>query len=345
MFSRLDEFIKQFLLVCLGITILSFMLLYSYMDKYDLTFNDIFSPSIGFVDSEYRSFPFKGLDINFDSNLYETIEMKDERTFDLVDRISVNSTIEEIQFIHENRQDIKVLYTRELPDTPAYRVDYSADIKRNELLIDVKLNKTFINLPKNYSGSILIYLPMDYKCNQLNITSTFGDQTLSLPKVVNDVDIAIDFGNLLLTNDASGVNNLRLTSSFGDIHFISNTPVNYAYVSMDSGSIDLDIKGPMNKLEVLNNMGDIDARLSVAPNNLMVSNDMGDINIVYLEPAKALTVEMDMGDVDIDLLDDDTSVVYINSGLGDATNNFLESSNKNKANIKVNVDLGDLDIY
>ncbi len=143
MSNKFDRFVKKGLLVCVGVAAISGLLAMSYMDSKELTFEEIFEDG-GFNINLNRGMIFSDFDaLNIEGNIssnysrYETKDIYEENTFEVLDNIKIISSTEDILFIEEDRDDIKVTFEREVPDTTRYTLSYDAEVTGDQIVIDL----------------------------------------------------------------------------------------------------------------------------------------------------------------------------------------------------------------
>ncbi len=347
MSNKFDKFVKKGLLVCVGVVAISGLLALSYMDSKDLTFEEIFEDGGFNVNlNRGRIFDDLNLEANISSNYnrYETKDIYEENTFEVLDTIKITSSTEDILFIEEDRDNIKVTFEREVPDTTRYTVRYDAKATDDKIIIDVDLRTNGYYAEKDYKGLITLYVPNDYHCDKLTIDSQVASHNITLPKDVDDVDISVDFGSIdLVVEDSLDV--LELSLNAGELYFKTNAPVKVIDVSLDTGELTFDINDHVGSVEIKNNVGEITGVLNESPTTMEVDCDLGDVEIEFLEPIVTLDVRMNIGDLNINVANGDEGIVYIDKDLVDFSSDLETTNKKDKANIFLNVDLGDVEIY
>jgi len=340
-----DQFIKNALLVSLGILAVSALLIFSYMDSKDLSFNDLFQDGdfyFGDMNNGYRSIRL-GANLS-SSNNYDLLTLSEDHSFEALDNIEINATLEEIIFIHEERDDIRVTFEREVPDTKSYTVNYKAKASNDQIIIDVKLNSSGFYADQNYKGLITIYLPEDHQLDQLSIHRKIGSEAITLPNYVKDVDIRVNFGSLKIISDKP-LDSLELSVDAGDLYFKTSAPIDSIKASVDTGELNFDIFSDIANLDLSADIGEINGYLEISPKEMEVSCDLGDIDLEFLSPINKLVSQLDLGDLNINVSDKDNSTVYVDTDLVDYDSHLDTTSNKSKANIFVEMSLGDVNIY
>ena len=348
--NRFDQFIKKALLVCVGVAAISGLLVMSYMDSKDLSFQEIFEDGgfnihfdRGIIIDDFEDLNLEGR-ISSTYSRYETKDLYEERAFEVRENIKIISSTEDILFIEESRDDIKVTFEREVPDTSRYNLHYDTRITSDQIVIDVDLRTNGYYAEKDYKGLITVYVPMDYHCNKLTIDSLVASQKISLPKDVDEVDISVDYGSIDLVVQ-SPLDVLELSLNVGDLYVQTNAPVNVIDLSLDAGELAFDLNDRTGSVKVKNNVGEIRATLVESPTTMEVDCDLGDVKIEFLEPVVTLDVKVSIGDLNIDVASDDKGLVYIDKDLVDFSSNLVTTNKKDKANIFLNVDLGDVEVY
>ena len=78
---------------------------------------------------------FNNIDL-FDSersSLYERMVLQQEDEFDLMPNIDIDASFEDIEFIEKDRENIKVVYYKEKPDTKLYQTEYNAKTNNKKI--------------------------------------------------------------------------------------------------------------------------------------------------------------------------------------------------------------------
>ncbi len=237
MSNKFNHFIKNALLINLGVFALSIIVIMSYIESNQLSFDSLDETSIWNVnfDKNFQiRIPYWEIDIDNHSSQYDTIDIYYEDTFDVRDEIVIDSTIETIEFVHEDRDDIKVIFEREAPDTNSYIVDYSTKTTNDSIRIksDLRLKNIFTDV--NYKGLITFYVPMDYHCKTLTFESNFAEiSDFSLPNSVDEVYIDIDFGDINFDVDQS-IETLSIKLNAGNLEMKVKESIEHLLIDTDS---------------------------------------------------------------------------------------------------------------
>lgn len=348
--SRFDTFIKKAILVCIGITALSGLLLFSYADSKGLTFDEVFQE--GMVTVNYGGIFFDGdfdidhLGTNFSGGVsrYETVTQHIEDTFPPVDALHISTSIEEIIFITEDREDILVVYDREKPDTSSYSVNYRADVVGDRLEIKASLRTSGLNIDQAYKGSVTLYLPENHHFEELDIHTDFGSNNMTLPESIDDLEISVDFGTIDI-HLPNKLESLDLQVDAGDLHFLAEKPIGTVKAQVNTGEITYELQERVGTLEIQNDIGQIIGLHLVSPSLADIECDMGNMELTFEEPINTLNARVDIGDLNIDVSRNDHSTVYIRTDIAGSSSVLDTTGNKDKANVFVQVDLGDVDIY
>lgn len=346
--SKFDYFIKRALLVCLGITALSGLLIISYAKSKDLTFNTIFEN--GFISVDYNN---DWLDVDIgtisthigeSTSQFDIINLREDDTFKAVNQIHINTAIEEVVFVTEDRDDVRVVYERELPDTESYKVRYKAELVGDKIDIKAGLKSIGLNIDRAYKGTLTLYVPEDYHLDRLKIHTDFGRQDLTIPMKVDALDLSVDFGAIDATFPTE-MERLDINVDAGDLNFVAEAPIDVINATVSTGELTYDLQGGVEDLTITNDLGQIIGQHSVSPDEAHVSCDLGSIKLIFDEPLKSLNATVDIGDLDIDVSDDDDSVVFVEKDLASFKSVLDTTSQRSRANVFVEVDLGNVDIY
>ncbi len=342
--SKFDRFMLNALLVSFGIIAISFLLLYSYMDKEDFTFREMVeSPSSFFYINDDNVSWNWSTDKRNASSRYDTISLYEEDTFTVVPHIDIESSIESIEFIYEDREDIKVIFERELPDTPNYKVTYFAEEISGHLTIEVDMDVRSIYSDRDYEGSIKIYLPQNHRFDSINILSHIADYELILP-MVYEADVDVDFGSLAIKT-TEPLDKLKASIDAGDLDVTVSHAITYAEFSINTGELDFDIEKAIDHLKVTNDIGAIAGHIDVSPTIMEVTCNLGDVVLNFDDEIISLEASLDIGDLNIDVVPEDESVVYTNNDLVDYSSRLKKTNRKSDANIWVTMNIGEIDIH
>lgn len=349
MTHKLDHFVKKGLLVCIGLAAVSGLLAMSYMDSKNLTFEDIFDEGMmnihlnsGRVIGDFDDLRIQG-NLGSAFKTYDTKELYESDVFQVSDEIKITSSTEDILFVEEDREDIKVTFEREVPDTSRYDLTYEARRSGNQIIVDVDLSTNGFYVEQDYQGLITIYVPRDYHCDRLTIDSSIASHTLGLPRDVDEVAISVDFGSIDITVEEA-LDVLELSLNAGDLYFESQAPVKVIDVQLDTGELSFDIHESVGNLKLKNNVGEIKGTLKTSPKTMSLDCDLGDVEVEFYEPILDLAVEVNIGDLNIYVSDQDEGLVYIDKDLVDFTSKLETTTKKDRANILLDVDLGDVTI-
>lgn len=339
--NSFNQFIKNALLASLGILAVFALLIFSYMDSKELTFQDIFQDGQFYFNYNDNDFRFGN---KLSSTNYDLLILHEDATFEALDQIEINATLEEIDFVHEDREDIRITFQREVPDTKAYTVDYKTRTNKDQIIVDVDLKTNGFYADQNYEGIITVYLPKDHNIDYLTINRKIGSEAITLPKYIEHLDVSVNFGSLDIISEHS-LKSLKLSVNAGDLYFKTLAPVDTINVSVDAGELNFDILSDVNELNLENNLGEISGYLQESPKVVDVSCDLGDIALEFEAPVKQLITELDLGDLNINVADNDESIVYFDTDLVDYESHLDSTNNKKKANIFIEMNLGDVTIY
>lgn len=344
MTNKFNQFIKKGLLINLGLLFLAIIVAATYMEDKDLSFNDLVNETNWHIGSGNIS----SLNINWDNDhsasKYETIVMHEETTFDVTDHIEIESTIEDIQFIHEDRDTIKVVFDRELPDTSRYKLNYVAKESNKGLTIKstISVNNIFTDLI--YKGSITIYVPEDYQCESLLIESDMAKyNNLLLPKSVNNLILIADVANIEL-DITQPIKNLSIKANAGNLILNIDQTIDDLKIDCDSSNTNIEVNAPITNVNINTDIGNINATFNVSPSDMHLLSDIGKITLDFYDDIKTLDVSTDIGDVRLNLLETDKATVYKSIDLGSFSSDQPLISNKKDAQIYVSTDLGSVRI-
>lgn len=346
MSNRFNQFIKNAILINLGIFAISVIVIISYLDNNNLTFNNMFEGSV--FEMTFYSDKYWDFDIidpsSQHSSQYETIEILSDESFKIKDTILIESNMETIEFVHEDREDIRIIFEREVPDTSDYKVDYSATEYNDKIVVRSRLTARNIFIDKTYNGSITVYVPEDYVCENLTLETAISKiESHSIPDRVNDLFIKTDLGEIDMQIEQP-LKDLSVQMNTGHISLQLEETIESLVVDTDGSAIELDIKASIEDMKVINNVGSIDINFESSPDNLKIICDIASVKVSFDEPIKVLDVESNMGDVNIDTSNDDEGLVYRTTELTDFKSSLDVIDDSSEANIFISMDIGSVDI-
>ncbi|MDF1617433.1 DUF4097 family beta strand repeat-containing protein [Petrocella sp. FN5] len=346
--NSFDTIMGKALLASVAIIALAALIIISYMDKHNLSFKEFFNSNIvvSRLDNITMNMDFDLDGLNFDnknpSSRFNTKQIHEEKTFDILDRIKILATTETILFVHEDRDDIKVIFDREVPDTPKYRVDYKATQVNQEIHISSKLTLKNVFTDRTYNGSITLYVPEDYHCDTLIIEKTIfelGD--LTLPNHLDNLSISSNVGELKI-DLLQPLDQLTLSINAGNINVKTEESVNQLDLSINTGTLRLHALEEVQNFKASNNFGDLDFVFSRSPIDATITSNAGDIRLEFMEPIHQLDAKVNIGSLDLILPFDDESKVYSNTKLTEISSDIPVVSNRPEANIFLSVDVGSI---
>jgi len=312
------------LMIIVSITIAS-----SYMTRNNISFISLFEETSSLEFDNNFEFKLDNLFNNIDlSSRYDTKLIEDSQTFDLVKEIFISSSIEEIVFIQEEREDIKVDYFRELPDSKYYSVDYNINDTNSRLNITATMSVSAKNLTINndYKGSITIYVPKEYLFDKITLDSSISTlkseniypftKNLTLISSLGDIDIDI----------TEPLNSLNITSKLGSIKLEIKSEINKLYINCDLGKINLTIDESIGDLAIEENLGDIKITSNAPIGISKIHNNMGKLEGTFTKKVESIDFSTNMGSIDISLLDNDDISIYTETNLGSVESDFPTAS-------------------
>lgn len=344
MHNKFNQFIKNGLLINIGILLLGIVVFASYMEGNNLTFQELGDSAywnIKTIDSNSVNISWSN---DNNSSKYETIRMYEDNTFDVKDQILIESTVETVTFIHEDRDDIRVVYERERPDTNRYKVTYSAKEQGDRLIVRSDMSVQNIFTDRSYDGSITLYVPIDYECDTLTIESSLAKlDSQALPNSVDNLILVVDIADVTMTIDQP-LDDLSVQADIGNLELTVGYDVKNVIIDCDSSSSDIKVLGQVDTMTMQSSIGEMDIVLEKAPESLDVSSDLGNVTIDFFDKVNHIEVEANMGDVDLNVLEDEDAKVYRSTNFSDFNSDLDVVSNKNKAEIHITSNMGSVDI-
>lgn len=331
-------------IICIIALITSGIISLSYIasNKYD--FDNIFEDEF-YIDFSFHDFDFPSLfSTKKHSSSFETIIKEDSKEFNLVDEISINSSIEKIKFIEESRSNIKIDYYREKPDTKLYKTSYNSKIIDNKLIINSTLSTKNLITNIHYDGYINIYIPKDYKFNKIVIDTSLARisnesiydnvDTLLLHAKLGDINIDINKPKDFLSIDCD----------LGDVDINVNSEIKSLDINLNMGSSNIKLANSVEKLICKNNMGEINLDSSGNLENVSLESDMGSITSVFKDHVKTLSASTSMGSIEATFYSNNNSIVYANKKLGSVNSDLPIVNNKTDADFIFTANMGSIDI-
>ncbi len=342
-----DHYMKNGLLAFLGITAVFGLLIYSYMDSHELTFKEMIKEDVVQLANKVPDMvedvtdQTESLVNNTSGDSLLTIH--EENSFDIVSNFEIHSSTEDILFVSEERDDILVIFDRKLPDTDKYDLTYSASSTKDTIRIKSDLDIKGYYSNKHYKGSITIYVPVDYHCDILTIESDISPRTLSLPDHVNSLKAQVAFGSIDI-DVTTPLDLLDLSINAGDLNFTTTQPVDTIKASVDTGNLNFQLSETARFVEIDNDLGAITANILISPTDLNVNCSVGDVTLIFNEPILSLDADVDLGDLTIQTASEDDGLVYYNVDLGDMDSRLSTTSDKQNANIHLDMNVGSIAI-
>jgi len=295
----------------------------SYMSRNNISFLSLFEETSTLEFDEDFEFKLDGLFNNIElSSRYDTKIIKDSQSFNLTKELFISSSIEEIIFIQEDREDIKVDYYRELPDSKYYSVDYKVNESSNRLNISAAMSVKNLTINNDYKGSITVYVPKAYAFDKITLDSSISTlkseniypftRNLTIISSLGDIDIDI----------TESLDSLNITSKLGSIKLDIKGEIDKLYINCDLGKINLTIDEIINDLSIEENLGDIKITSNAFIGTSKIHNNMGKLEGTFAKEIKSIDFSTNMGSIDITLLDNDDISIYSETNLGSVDSDF-----------------------
>ena len=346
--NKFDEVMKNILLISFGIVAVCGVLIFSYINSKDIGLKDIFDGEnfhIGWeVDHFFDELDDFTVDIGNSFSSYKTVDKYEDTTVSTVNNIEIHTSIEDIRFVHENRDDIRIVLERQVPDTNLYKLDYSVNSTGNTLIVRSELRHNTIHTDRDYQGTITFYVPEDYECEELVIDSAIATDTIQLPKYVEDLDIHVNFGNPDI-EITEAMNRVKMTVNAGDMTLKAYAPIGEIKASVDAGELTVKSSDEVGSVYLDNSMATIKADFSKAPAVMEVNSSMGDVKPTFDTQVHSLTADLSLGDLNIDVVSQDQGVIYLNTDLVDVKSILDRTYDKSNANIFIDMNLGSVKIH
>ena len=278
--------------------------------------------------TQLNSFSFPGVtNIQYDlsifdsqkSSSFETLTSTKTDNFQIADTIVINVSLENVEFVKEDRSDIMVEYYNEYPNSALYKVDYTSEMTDNTLYITTNYSITDLLIDKTYKSKVTIHVPKDYICKNLDITLSMGE--LSDKSILEDAT------------------NLKLTAKLGDIDVNITNPKDSLIVTSEAGNIDLNITAPVEIFESKSNFGETRLDFSDHVGELLCELDMGNLIITSKRPIDVVSLTAKMGNIEAEF-DEDVKQLSANADMGNIEMTFGANEN---STVYIDTDMGSID--
>lgn len=189
-----------------------------------------------------------------------------------IDNISVVTSFVDVNFVPENRSDMKIIYSGKISSN--YIPELKTKKSGNTLYIYAKNDNKIKSFNVNYSDLKLdIYIPKSYSDN-INITTTSGDMKLSKISI-KDLDLNTTSGDIELEDIMSKKITGNTTS--GDLELINVSADNTVF---NSTSGDVEIENTSGNVKVNTTSGDVKALYKDYKNDININSTSGDISLM-----------------------------------------------------------------
>lgn len=190
---------------------------------------------------------------------------------DGIDNISVETSFVDVNFVPENRSDMKIVYSGKTSSN--YIPELKTKKSGNTFYIYAKNDNKIKSFNVNYSDLKLdIYIPKNYN-NNINITTTSGDLKLSNINI-KDLDLGTTSGDIeledIITKTITG------NSTSGDLELINVSADNIAF---NSTSGDIEMKNISGNVTVNTTSGDVKSLYKDYKNVININSTSGDISL------------------------------------------------------------------
>jgi hypothetical protein len=328
------------LIIITSITVAS-----SYISRNNISLTHLFFESSSLKFDREFDFQFDSILNNLEkSSQFDTQFISKTQTFALVNELFISSSIENITFIEEDRDDIKVDYYRELPNSKFYTVDYDATSTKEKLTITAAVSVKNLTINKDYIGTITIYVPSGYKFNKITLDSGISKLTteniythtdhLTVISSLGDVDLYL----------SQQLKSLSITSQLGSIKLGIEAPIGELYINCDLGHVNLNIQAPINDVSIKENLGDVLVNSTSSLGFIKIHNNMGKIEAIFLDEVKGTDFSTNMGSIDVAFNKNKDITVYIENNLGSVINDYVVTE-KDKTSFIFISNMGKISIH
>lgn len=343
----LGDWFKNAILISIGLIAVSGLLLSSYLKSHDMNFDEFFEgDNFHFnidTDNYNGRIGFFHIGDGEKSSRYERLTRHEEDVFEVKDEIRLNLTNETVRFVYEDREDILIVFDRQLPDTPSYILDYKASEHTNYILVDVELTLKNLYTDVAYPGTLTLHVPKEYECKRFVVNNPFGSYNGDLPKSLEELDLSLSFGDLDIAINQP-LKKALLHVNAGNLSVEVNQPIEILSIDVDTGEVRVDLNDLVQSLSVEANVGTMTVNANRSPLIMSVVTNLGDMNLSFDEPIESLDVQMNIGDISLDVASDDRGIVYIKDDLASVTSKLTTTDRQDKANIWVEINMGELTV-
>lgn len=263
---------------------------------------------------------FKSL---FNSPDFDTIEIEESNQFQIPKEIFVSTTIEQVIFIEEERSDVLVEYSRELPDSEFYHVKYKAEEVDDQLYITATHSSQFLIFGGDYKGVITLHIPKGQHFNKITIDSNIANlEAEHIYSNADEIKIITNIGNINF-KAVYPSDKIEISSNIGSIHLSNTAILQNIYISCDSGNISIDSYNTIQSLQI--------------------ENDAGSIQGTFQNFIEKANITTNIGSINVKFLDNQEMTIYMNTSVGDTSSDFKTVS-KAKTNYIFTTDVGSIHI-
>lgn len=316
----------------------------SYMRRNDISFIDLFEGTTHIQFDDNFDLKLNSLLNDLEkSSHFDTKVIEKTSKFEPAKELFVSSSIEEIVFIEEDRDNIQIDYYRELPDSKYYTVDYNADSTKEKITVSASMSVKNLAINSDYKGSITIHVPKNYIFDKITIDSGISklkDSNIYLN--TKDLTILSSLGDVKL-EITKPLETLHITSNLGSVNLDINSTIDKVMINCDLGKIDLTVNDPINILTLEENMGDIKLISNANINFTSIHNNMGRIDSEFNESVGGSDFYSNIGSIDVTFSKNKDISVFAKTSLGKVSSDF-PTTEKDKTNYKFESDMGSISI-
>ncbi|NDL68074.1 hypothetical protein [Anaerotalea alkaliphila] len=136
--------------------------------------------------------------------------------------------------MEEDRNDIRVVYHREYPDTRSYGLAFTSYVEEDTLYVKSSMKVKNLILNRDYHGSLQIHVPAGHSFENITVHSKWGDVDLQLTDPLESLRCYNDMGTLRIHAEGS-IGNVRLDSRMGNIEAFFLGPVTEGHMHTEFG--------------------------------------------------------------------------------------------------------------
>jgi len=298
----------------------------SYIKQNNINIEELFRDSVNLDIDSINS--YNNIFTSNKASQFNTISKSQSDNYNLTSNLFISTTVEEVTFVEENRNDIMVDYHLEYPDSSLYNHRVSITSKNDQLSIVSTFKVGNMAVNQEYNNYITIHVPEGYVFDSITMDSslTVIDPDNIYTKT-NNLYLIANYGDVELTIDYP-LENLELTADFGSIDLNINDKIKNLTVTCDMGDINIDSQNTIGTITISNDFGNFDFDFDQPVKAMIVNCDLGSIEGTFRDYVAAVNITANLGSIDIKFHNNDDMLVFVKADLVDVSSDFLRSNSK-----------------